>query len=205
MTENLCNFDLSLIFFPVSCQSCVLWMLPCAVCNLQTSVWCIYCVELFCVFVGNRLVHNCGPSPTELCTPCQARRFTVRPKDLECSPCTQCVGMWTGHPGFFFFSLFKQTSNVLKTEGEFLVFNMYRPLLTPLFLTTPPGGAKCPVWRWILWTLMLGGDVTFGDFSLHFKGASRRNPAFEQGISSLFFQWHYPWLVLNVPPNCSCR
>uniref|UniRef100_H3D4S4 Tumor necrosis factor receptor superfamily, member 9a n=1 Tax=Tetraodon nigroviridis TaxID=99883 RepID=H3D4S4_TETNG len=41
---------------------------------------------------GNRLVEECGPSPEALCTPCKARKFTVKPKDPECSQCTQCVG-----------------------------------------------------------------------------------------------------------------
>lgn len=70
-----------------------------------------------CVFVGNRLVDRCGPSPEELCTPCKPNRFTVQPKSRQCSPCTQCVGMWCGHPfcclccwgggGMFLYSTFK--------------------------------------------------------------------------------------------------
>ncbi|XP_040008490.1 tumor necrosis factor receptor superfamily member 9a [Xiphias gladius] len=43
-------------------------------------------------YPGNRLVRNCGPSPKELCTPCEVGTYTVNPKDYSCSICTQCVG-----------------------------------------------------------------------------------------------------------------
>lgn len=50
------------------------------------------------MFLGNQLAKKCGPSAEELCIPCKPKRFAVQPKDLECKRCTQCVGMWTGHP-----------------------------------------------------------------------------------------------------------
>ncbi|KAF1390182.1 hypothetical protein PFLUV_G00055440 [Perca fluviatilis] len=43
-------------------------------------------------FAGNRLVKECGPSPKDLCTPCEAGTFTVNPKQYRCTRCTQCVG-----------------------------------------------------------------------------------------------------------------
>lgn len=48
-----------------------------------------------CVFVGHRLVKNCGPKPQDLCTPCEPKRYTVSPREPMCQPCTQCVGMLT--------------------------------------------------------------------------------------------------------------
>ncbi|XP_042347177.1 tumor necrosis factor receptor superfamily member 9-like [Plectropomus leopardus] len=41
---------------------------------------------------GNRLVKQCGPSPKDLCTPCEPGTFTVNPKNYRCTRCTQCVG-----------------------------------------------------------------------------------------------------------------
>lgn len=157
MNKNLRSCDMRLIYFYYFyffCQSSPLWWILSAVCHRQTSVsW------ILSVFVGNRLVEECGPSPEALCTPCKARKFTVKPKDPECSQCTQCVGTWTGHPGFFFtFSfLSSQTSGVLTTEGEFLVFSMYGPFLTPPFfdlrLTMDP--LDCSVQRrcYLWWPL----------------------------------------------------
>ncbi|XP_034732153.1 tumor necrosis factor receptor superfamily member 9a [Etheostoma cragini] len=43
-------------------------------------------------FAGHRLVKECGPSPKDLCTPCEAGKFTVNPKEYSCNRCTQCVG-----------------------------------------------------------------------------------------------------------------
>ncbi|XP_078111669.1 tumor necrosis factor receptor superfamily member 9a [Sander vitreus] len=43
-------------------------------------------------FAGHRLVRECGPSPEDLCTPCEAGTFTVNPKPYSCTRCTQCVG-----------------------------------------------------------------------------------------------------------------
>ncbi|XP_040910171.1 tumor necrosis factor receptor superfamily member 9a [Toxotes jaculatrix] len=41
---------------------------------------------------GHRLVRKCGPSPKDLCTPCEHGKFTVDPQSYRCSSCTQCVG-----------------------------------------------------------------------------------------------------------------
>lgn len=47
------------------------------------------------MFVGNRLVKKCGPKPQDLCTPCEPETFTVRPLELRCDRCNQCVGTLT--------------------------------------------------------------------------------------------------------------
>lgn len=41
---------------------------------------------------GNRLVRECGQNPRDLCTPCEPSTFTVKPKEMRCIRCTQCVG-----------------------------------------------------------------------------------------------------------------
>lgn len=41
---------------------------------------------------GNRMVSACGPSPKNLCTPCEPNKFIVNPTDGSCKLCTQCVG-----------------------------------------------------------------------------------------------------------------
>uniref|UniRef100_A0A8C4GP69 Tumor necrosis factor receptor superfamily, member 9a n=1 Tax=Dicentrarchus labrax TaxID=13489 RepID=A0A8C4GP69_DICLA len=43
------------------------------------------------LFVGNRLVKECGRSPKELCIPCEPRTYTVKPKEFRCARCTQCI------------------------------------------------------------------------------------------------------------------
>lgn len=43
-------------------------------------------------YPGHRLVKECGPSPKDLCTPCEQGTYTVNPKNYRCSRCAQCVG-----------------------------------------------------------------------------------------------------------------
>ncbi|KAK2851724.1 hypothetical protein Q5P01_008000 [Channa striata] len=41
---------------------------------------------------GHRLFRKCGPSPEDLCTPCEPGTYTVDPINPSCDRCTQCVG-----------------------------------------------------------------------------------------------------------------
>ncbi|XP_071333078.1 tumor necrosis factor receptor superfamily member 9a isoform X2 [Trachinotus anak] len=43
-------------------------------------------------YPGNRLVTPCGPSPKDLCTPCEPGTFTKNSLERRCTRCTQCVG-----------------------------------------------------------------------------------------------------------------
>ncbi|XP_068603724.1 tumor necrosis factor receptor superfamily member 9a [Brachionichthys hirsutus] len=87
MTPIPCALGLSLLLQGFMCgvaqpatRGCELWK------PRGDHVCCDACLP------GNRLVRECGPRPSELCAPCEPSTYTVKPKTLRCSGCTQCVG-----------------------------------------------------------------------------------------------------------------
>lgn len=135
----------------VGCQS--IRMLPCAASGYKSlfskfTVW--DCISS-CVFVGNRLVKSCGPSPEELCTPCRPNRFTVQPKSRQCSQCTQCAGMWCGHP---FCCLSSNIQNRKLKGGEGFLYSTFKVPIWPFLITLveqkylDTSGLGDPAWVW---------------------------------------------------------
>ncbi|XP_068182784.1 tumor necrosis factor receptor superfamily member 9-like [Antennarius striatus] len=86
MSVILCALGLSLLLHGFSCsvgqtsRGCMLWR------SHGEDVCCDACHP------GNRLVRECGPRPTELCTPCESNTYAVHSKQRRCLRCTQCVG-----------------------------------------------------------------------------------------------------------------